>query len=56
MPGVLTCRNQAVQLLTRSLFGVEVAGDVGLTDESPLAIMDRFVDMFMAYVQRPGAT
>jgi AcrR family transcriptional regulator len=46
----------AVQLLTSSLFGVEVATDVGLTDESPLEIMDRLVDMFMAYVRRPGGT
>jgi AcrR family transcriptional regulator len=45
-----------VQLLTSSLFGVEVAADVGLVDESPLSITDRLVDMFMAYVRGPAGT
>jgi hypothetical protein len=44
----------AVHLLTSSLFGVEVTADVGLIDESPLAITDRLVDMFIAYVRTSG--
>lgn len=39
------------QLLTSSLFGVEVGADSGLSDESSLEITDRLVDMFMAYVR-----
>jgi AcrR family transcriptional regulator len=44
----------ATDLLTTSLFGVEVGTDTGLAAESLHALYDQLVDMFLAYVRSPS--
>ena len=44
----------ATDLLTTSLFGVEVGTDTGLVEESLHALSDQLVDMFLAYVRSPN--
>jgi AcrR family transcriptional regulator len=44
----------ATDLLTTSLFGVEVGTDTGLAAESLHALSDQLVDMFLSYVRSPS--
>ena len=48
--------NAATDLLTTSLFGVEVGTDTGLTGESLRDLSDQLVDMFLAYVRSSNPT